>query len=86
MVWGIASADGTARQCFVTVESFAVVEKFFEILEALRKAMARLRYDYEAGFMIALKAPRLEFTPAQKQLEEKFRDEQDAAEYERRQR
>ncbi len=84
--WGQVRTYGTARSAFVTIESFAVVERLPEILNATRRALARLRHDYEAGFMIALKAPKLEATPAQRQLEKQFEEEQDQAEFERRQR
>jgi hypothetical protein len=61
------------------------VEKLPLILEAMREALTRLRHEYAAHIWIFLKSPRLEPTPAQKQLEEQFRDEQDKADYERRQ-
>ncbi|MBI3416661.1 MAG: hypothetical protein HY043_15320 [Verrucomicrobia bacterium] len=84
--WGTLSVCGKSRRVSTTIESFAAVEKFPLIIEALREALARLRYDYDADFMICLKAPRLEPTPAQVQLEEQFRDEQEKAEYERHKR
>lgn len=84
--WGNTSVCGRSRHCFVTIESFAVVEKLPQIVDALRETLARLRHDYDARIMIALKAPHIEPTPAQKELETKFRDEQDEADYERRRR
>ena len=69
----------------MTIESFAVVEKLPQILEAMREVVARLRHGYTASFMISLISPRPIPTSAQKQLEQQFQDEQDAAECERRQ-
>ncbi|MBI2924998.1 MAG: hypothetical protein HYY24_04745 [Verrucomicrobia bacterium] len=84
--WGTMNTYSTSRSICLTIESFAVVEKLSEILEATRGALARLRHGYEAGFMIALKAPKPEPTPAQVQLEKQFQEEQDEAEFERNQR
>ena len=84
--WGTAEAGGKYRSFSVTIESFAVVEKFPQIIEIMREILARLRQDYVADFMIALKAPRPEPTPAQVEMEEQFREAQDKAEWERRQR
>src|SRR5205807_1344207 len=82
--WGRAEADGKCRRFSVTIESFAVVEKFPQIIEVMREVITRLRHDYTAGFMICLKSPRLEPTPAHVQLEKQLRDERDKAEWERR--
>ena len=69
-----------------TIESFGVVEKLPEIIEAMRTALARLRYDYEASVMIALISPTPEATPAQQQLEDQFLKERDEADFENRHR
>ncbi len=84
--WGSAAADGDYRRFSVRIESFAVVEKLPQIVEAMREALTRLRSDYEAGFMISLKAPPPPPTPAQEQLEKQFQDEQEKADRESRQR
>lgn len=84
--WGQAVGDGKYRRATVTIEAFAVVEKLPQIVEATRECLARLRHDYEATIMIDLKAPKLEPTPAQKQLLAQFEKEQDEADFERRQR
>jgi hypothetical protein len=83
--WGKAAGNGAYRTFSANIESFAAVEKLPQIIEAMREVLTRLRYDYTASFMIALKSPRLEPTPAQVQLEKQFRDEQDQAGWERRQ-
>ncbi|MEI9963098.1 MAG: hypothetical protein WDM76_18890 [Limisphaerales bacterium] len=82
--WGKAEADGKYRRLSATIESFAVVEKLPQIITAMREVLTRLRHEYTAGFMIHLISPRPEPTPAQVQLEKKFQEEQDNAEYERR--
>ena len=85
--WGEASADGTSRMLNFQIHSFESVAKFSLIIDITRHAIASLRDDYNsAGFMIYLKAPPPEETPAQKELVEKFRDEQDEWEFEQRQR
>jgi len=83
--WGKATGSGICRNFSVNIESFAAVEKLPQIIEAMREVITRLRHDYTATFMIALKSPRLEPTPAQVELEKRFRDEQDQADWERRQ-
>ena len=83
--WGKAEGDGKMRRIFVTIESFAVVEKLPQIIEVMREVLARLRPGYFAGIMICLKSPKLVPTPAQVQLERQFQEEQDKADYERRQ-
>jgi hypothetical protein len=84
--WGNATGDALYRRVIVTVESFAVVEKLPEIVEAVRASLARLRGDYHCMLMICLKAPPPEPTPAQKQLEEQFSNEQDEADRARQER
>src|SRR5207245_6206725 len=65
--WGKTNISADERAVGATIESFGVVEKLPEIIEAMRTALARLRYDYEASVMIALISPRPEATPAQEQ-------------------
>jgi hypothetical protein len=75
--WGHAEGHGKERSVFVTIQSFAVVEKLPVILASLREALSRLRGDYAAQFMIALIAPPPKPTPAQLALKEKFQAERD---------
>jgi hypothetical protein len=81
--WGKATCDGKIRHFNVTVESFAVVEKLPLIIEAMRETFARLRGDYTAMLMVALKAPSIEPTPAQIELENQFQEERDQADRDR---
>jgi hypothetical protein len=84
--WGSSHCNATARCAGVHIESFGVVEKFTIIIEAIRSALVWLRDDYYVTVMIVLKAPRLQATPAQEELEEQFRREQDEADFENRRR
>jgi hypothetical protein len=87
--WGkVESSDygGKARLVTVRVESFGVIEKLGEIVEALREALAWMKPDYNVTFYVALKAPRLEPTAAQRQLQKQFDDEQERFDTEKRQR
>lgn len=84
--WGNARADGMARSFFVTIQSYAVVEKLPVIVAALREAMSRLRHEYEGQFMISLIAPAVIPTPAQLELEKKLRAAEDDEDFERRHR
>jgi hypothetical protein len=82
--WGSTRCYATARSAGVDIESFGVVEKFTTIVEAIRSALVWLRDEYHVTVMIVLKAPRPQATPAQEQLEEQFRREQDEADFENR--
>jgi hypothetical protein len=84
--WGEITTNGMARGLGVTIEAFSMVDKLPKFLEATRAVLAKLRPEYQATVMIHLKAPQREPTPAELELEEKFREEQDNAEFERRQR
>ncbi len=84
--WGIVTARGLDRCFFATITSFALIEKFPLMVEGLREAIACLRPDYAGGFMISLKAPTIEPTPAQIELEKQFQETRDKEEYERYQR
>jgi hypothetical protein len=78
--WGkmeITDYGGRARIVTVEVESFGVIEKLGEIVEATREALSRIKLDYVAAFYIDLKAPRLEPTKAQQELQERFDREQE---------
>jgi hypothetical protein len=84
--WGEAKAGGESRHLFVTIESFEAIPRFLDIIAAMREAMASLRYDYEGAFMIALRTPRAEPTPAQQAMIEEAQEEEDKADFERWQR
>jgi len=85
--WGEASACGVSRTLDVTIQSYDCVGKMPLIFEAIREAMACLRHGYRrAAFGIHLRIPPPEETPAQKELVEKFREEEDCWAYEQRQR
>ena len=84
--WGHVDANGTNRAFMVWIESFGVVEKLPLILDGAREAIARLRHEYYGQFMICLKAPEIEPTPAQRELEAKFRAQCDEWEHENHQR
>ena len=81
--WGEVTARGLDRCFFATITCFALIEKFSLIVDGLREAIARLRPHYEGGFMVALKSPPIEPTPAQIELEKQFREQMDKEEYER---
>lgn len=82
--WGTTSADARYRRLDVTIEAFAVVEKLPEIVATTRQVLAQLRHEFTAHIQIDLKSPELKPTPEQKELEQQFRDRQDAADWERR--
>ena len=84
--WGHVTGNGAYRTFEVTIESYGVVEKFREIVQAARASLTRLRPDYEAGIHIWLKVPKRKPTPAEQELIDKFEREQDDADFERRQR
>jgi hypothetical protein len=82
--WGNVRGDALYRTVHVDFEAYSIVEKFPLAVQAVREVIAQLRGDYRAHIMIRLRAPAPPATPAQKELEAQFRDEQDRAEYERR--
>jgi len=84
--WGHATGTGAYRTFEVTIESYGVVEKFREIVEAARASLTRLRSHYEAGIDIWLKVPKRKPSPAEQELIDKFEKEQDEADFERRHR
>jgi hypothetical protein len=83
--WGKVNASGGGGGFIVWVECYEVVERLLEIVEAMREVLARLRDEYEGQVFIALKAPPPEPTEAQRELLQRFRDDQEEAEHERRQ-
>lgn len=84
--WGTISAQGLNRTFFATFTCFTLIEKLPVMIDALREVIAALRPAYIGGFMVCLKAPKLEATPAQVELEKQFqdlRDKEDHDEYKR---
>lgn len=79
--WGTVSANGDSHTFFVTIESIDVIPQFLLILDTMREAMARLRYEYEAGLMISLRSPQPEPTDEEKEIMERAQIEEDEAEY-----
>ncbi|HEY1770827.1 MAG TPA: hypothetical protein VGG02_11305 [Chthoniobacterales bacterium] len=75
--WGEAKANGLHRGISITIQSFDVVERLPEIVEATREILARLRADYLATFGIHLKIKPPTLTPAQQAVEDKWREQQD---------
>ncbi len=85
--WGKAYTNGLYRSLSFTLESFECVGKLPLIIDTVRECMAALHDDYNYGhFMISLTVPPIEETPAQRELRERFEQEQDEAEYERNKR
>ncbi len=84
--WGQIQASGEYHALHLTVESFEVVERLPDILEATRTVIARLRADYLCDFGVHLKAPPPELTPAQKELEKELQRRREEWECEKWQR
>lgn len=84
--WGEVGADAASRSFYATVESYGVVERFAEIVHWFRVVLTRLRHEYRGQIMICLKVPPLKASPAQREMERKFRDAQEQAEHENRMR
>jgi hypothetical protein len=85
--WGKVDAQGHRRSLSITLESYASVEKFPVLIEAIREGMARLRNDWRrASFSVYLRVPPPENTPAQKQLYEQFQRERDEQDWEQQDR
>lgn len=84
--WGSAGCDAASRAFHATVESYGVVERFAEIVHWIRVAISRLRHEYQGQIVIGLRVPPLKASPAQREMERKFRDAQHQAEFENRQR
>jgi hypothetical protein len=80
--WGEVKAEGKDRTFFATITCYTLLEKFPVIIDGLREAIARLRPDYVGTYMIALKSPQIEPTPAQVELEKQFREQMDKEEFE----
>lgn len=85
--WGAAtSGGGSTRRVTVEIHTFSFVDKLPQILDAAREAMAWLKGDYEGLLWINLKATQRQMTKAEKELLEKFEEEQEQADFERRER
>ena len=77
--WGRVDAGGPNRSFTVWVECYEVIERLAEIVDAAREVLARLRYEYIGGLLIALRVPPPKPTPAQAELLVRLRKEQDNA-------
>ena len=82
--WGEVTVNPEVRGFFAMIESFGVVEKMPVIIEAIREVLSKLRYDYSAGFMISLKVPERKKSAAELALEQKFLEQEEEADFERR--
>jgi len=82
MDWGETRADAVTQRMFVEIQSFAVVEKLPAILAATRTVLAQLRHEFTAEVYTRLTSPELMPTPARLELEQQFRDKQEAEENE----
>jgi hypothetical protein len=74
------------RTLNVEFHSYGLLDKYPLFIEAIRDCLAWLGPEYRVEVSNFLKAPRPEATPEQVRLEEQFREEQDQAEFEQRQR
>jgi hypothetical protein len=83
--WGKVEVQGDYRTFTTWVECYEVVERLPEIVEAVRKAMAGLRYEYLGQILVCLRVPPPEPTEAHAEMLRRFRNEQDDADFERRQ-
>jgi len=84
--WGKVQANGESRGLTATVECYEVVERLPEIVEAVREVLAKLRFEYSAWVNVFLRVPPPKLSDAQAELIEKFRAEQNQADFEARQR
>ena len=83
--WGTTTGNSESNNFFITISDFNVVDKLPVIVEALREALSRLRHDYGATLMIALRKPAKKLTKAQQKLQDRIEAEREDAEYEQRQ-
>jgi len=81
--WGEVNVYGQPRTIRAMITCFSLIEKFPAMLDGLREALARLRPHYNCHFSIHLKAPGLEATPEQIEMEKQFIEERDEDERER---
>jgi hypothetical protein len=84
--WGNVRVSGEYHSFDLTIDSFEVVERLPEILDAARTAMAHLRAEYVGAFAIHLKTGSPEPTPAQEELDAQLQQRRDEWEYEQHQR
>ncbi len=73
----------TYRSISVEFHSYGLLDKLPLVVEAMRESLARFRPEYRIHLWIRLKVPKRVPTPAQMELEKKFHEEQEEAEWER---
>jgi hypothetical protein len=76
----------TGRSLSVEFQSFGLIDQFPVFVEAIRECLAWLKNDYVIHLGVHLKAPKPVATPAQIEMERKFRDQESEAYFEQRQR
>ena len=81
--WGTISVSGPHRHLNLTIESFDIVERLPDIIQAAREVLARLRPDYRGSFGVHLRVKPPQLTPAQQELEDRLQEKRD--EWEREQ-
>jgi hypothetical protein len=77
------SPEYKPRYLSIEFHAFGLLDKYPLVIEAIRECLAWFKHDYRVQVWNQLKAPRLEPTPAQKELQKKFEREQDDASFER---
>jgi hypothetical protein len=80
--WGRARAHAESRTLNLTIESFDIVERLPDIVQATREIIARLRPEYYASFGIHLRVKPPALTPAQQEVEDRLEDQRNRWEYE----
>ncbi|MGI9089391.1 MAG: hypothetical protein ACR2HH_16895 [Chthoniobacterales bacterium] len=86
--WGSFKVNEGVRSFILTVESFEVVERLPEILEAARTALAHLRHEYIGMVTVQLKVRPTAPSPAQTELDnrlQELRDEWEQTQHQREQ-
>jgi hypothetical protein len=84
--WGNVQASGLHRSLVAWVECYEDLPRFPVIIEALRTLLAQLRSEYLGHLYLRLRVPPPPPTAAQQQLIKQFREQQDEADFEQRQR
>jgi hypothetical protein len=73
--WGEIRANAACRILQLRIESYGIVERLPEIVDATREVIARLRPDYYASFGIHLRIRPAALTPAQQAVEDRLQRE-----------
>jgi hypothetical protein len=83
--WGTVDANGERRGFNLTIESFEVVERLPEIVEAARTALAHLRDEYIGRFAIHLRVRPPKPSAAQEELDKELQQRRDQWEHDQQQ-